>query len=236
MLAKTFAAVRGRGRSEPLGGSGGRRSGAVREFSSTSSPSTSGATPEGRRGVGRVSRLFREVYEAERLNAGALPLPRRPESATSLVEASANRLEALAERSQVIVRQTTDPMVQAWCDRERIVKVLSNLLANAILASPAGAEVEVSAGARGNRVLFSVRDHGPGIDPRTWPFLFGDGWRDPHRKGEGLGLSVARAIVQAHGGKIWCESALGSGSTFSFTLPIANASRARPLPDVLDRP
>ena len=110
--------------------------------------------------------------------------------------------------------------------RERILKVLLNLLSNAVAVTPPGKRVFVTAEARGNRIVLSVRDEGNGVDPRAWPFLFGDGWKDPRRKGAGLGLSISRSIVQAHGGKIWCESALGAGSTFLFTLPVAPGARA----------
>lgn len=223
MLAKTFAAVRGRVRSEPLGGPGGQRSRAVQTSKEEpSAPDGREARARPRTAVGRVSRLFREVYEAERLNAGAMPLLRRPTRLPDLVDVAVANLEAGAEAAGVHVENATHRTpYAAWCDRERILKVLSNLLSNAIAATPPGGRVRIATETRGNRVVVSVSDEGGGLDPRAWPFLFGDGWKDPGRKGAGLGLSVARAIVQAHGGKIWCESTLGAGSTFLFTLPIA---------------
>jgi chemotaxis family two-component system sensor kinase Cph1 len=226
MLAKTFAAVRGRVRSEPLGGSGGQRSGTVRPTNDNDGRAPSADPPSQTRlqtaNVGRVSRLFREVYETERLNAGVQPLARRPEPVRLLAEIALARMQEQAEARGVTLHSEVGGDLFAWCERDRILKVLLHLLSNGIAATPQGGKVVVTAQVRENRVVVSVTDEGAGLDPRTWPFLFREGWKDPHRKGEGLGLSISHAIVQAHGGKIWCKSVLGQGTTLSFTLPVAS--------------
>jgi signal transduction histidine kinase len=97
---------------------------------------------------------------------------------------------------------------------------MANLIANAIKVTPTGGAIEVGAAPAAERVVFFVRDTGPGIDPADLPRLFERYWRGtttPY-KGSGLGLSIARGIVDAHGGRIWAESQLGVGSTFYFSL------------------
>jgi signal transduction histidine kinase len=95
-------------------------------------------------------------------------------------------------------------------------------MGNAIKFTPIGGRLELDARADGDFVCFSVRDNGPGISPEQVPRLFERYWQAKHdsRHGIGLGLSIARGIVEAHGGTIWSESTLGAGATFHFTLPV----------------
>jgi len=107
------------------------------------------------------------------------------------------------------------------CDRDRILQVLSNLLSNAIHASPRGETVTVSVSEADDHAVFSVEDAGPGIPPDELPSIF-DRYRrgrSSQYKGAGLGLAIARKIVELHGGRIWAESTLGRGSVFRFRLP-----------------
>jgi signal transduction histidine kinase len=173
--------------------------------------------------VGRISRLFRDVLEVERLRAGAERLSKRGVRAGELVEVALGRLGGEARQQGVILERRVVEDVTPQCDKERVLRVLLHLIENAVRASPRGSTVTVDVERREpGVVIFSVSDRGEGVDPREWPFLFDEAtaWRDPLRKGEGLGLSVCRAIVEAHGGRIWCESRLGQGSTFRFSLPI----------------
>lgn len=114
------------------------------------------------------------------------------------------------------------PIVMA--DRDRIEEVLQNLLDNAIKYSPHHPEISVSCYATGEEVIVSVRDSGMGISVREQEQIFERFQRvgDPPSRstpGAGLGLYIARAIIEAHGGRIWVESTLREGSTFSFSLP-----------------
>ena len=171
--------------------------------------------------VGRISRVFRDVLELEKLRTGAERLALSDVGTRELVGVALGRLADDARTRGVALEGRVDDLFPR-CDRERVLRVLLHLLENALRASPRGAqvEVEVTAGG-GGAVLFSVLDRGPGIDPREWPFLFDEAaaWTDPLRKGDGLGLSVCRAIVEAHGGRIWCESDLGAGTRFRFSIP-----------------
>jgi signal transduction histidine kinase len=108
------------------------------------------------------------------------------------------------------------------CDATQILRVLSNLIGNAIRFTPAGEAITVSAAAGEDDVTVSVADRGPGIPLDHLPHLFEPYWSGAPEHGTlGLGLAIARGIVVAHGGRIWAESEPGRGSTFSFTLPLA---------------
>ncbi|GAB4304645.1 MAG: hypothetical protein Kow0097_01850 [Candidatus Bipolaricaulota bacterium] len=114
-------------------------------------------------------------------------------------------------------------------DRQRIQQVLLNLLANALRHTPAGGEIHVAARAeRDSAIRVSVCDSGPGIDPEDAPHLFERFYRGRAARaistGTGLGLSVAKAIVEAHGGRIWAENQPGSGACFHFTLSRASTA------------
>ena len=117
-----------------------------------------------------------------------------------------------------------------WADPDRIGQVLSNLLGNAIKFSPEDSKVIVSALQQGDRVVIGVSDQGPGIPPEYLQKVFDRYWQPAGTKGlgSGLGLSIAKGIVEAHCGKIWAESQPGYGSSFYFTLPLASVAAKRP--------
>jgi signal transduction histidine kinase len=109
-------------------------------------------------------------------------------------------------------------------DAPRIQQVLSNLVGNAIKFTPAGGQIVLRARPGKAEACFAVVDTGPGIAPDALPHIFGRFWQGKRsdRRGIGLGLTIAKGIVEAHGGKIWVESQLGAGSSFYFTVPVAN--------------
>ena len=112
------------------------------------------------------------------------------------------------------------PDLAIRCDHDRVIQLFSNLVGNAVKFTPDGGTITVRAAPDGAIVLFSVVDTGPGIPRDELPHVF-DRYYQAQRKnrdGIGLGLSIARGIVEAHGGRIWVESEEGKGSTFSFTL------------------
>ncbi|HEY0035645.1 MAG TPA: ATP-binding protein, partial [Longimicrobium sp.] len=111
----------------------------------------------------------------------------------------------------------------AWADRERIHQVLSNLVGNAVKFTPQEGRVLVTTVAEDGEIRVSVADTGPGIPPEHLPHVFDRFWqaRSTRRAGAGLGLAIARGIVEAHGGAIGVESEPGRGTTFHFTLPLA---------------
>ncbi|MBC7541923.1 MAG: hypothetical protein H7338_04260 [Candidatus Sericytochromatia bacterium] len=108
-------------------------------------------------------------------------------------------------------------------DRERTLQVLSNLIGNAIKFTPAGGTISVRVMGQGAVVCVSVRDTGSGIPADRQALVFDRFWQaeKSRRQGAGLGLAISKGIVEAQGGTIWVESMVGAGSTFSFTLPVA---------------
>ena len=115
------------------------------------------------------------------------------------------------------------PLVEA--DRDRLAQVMGNLLSNALRYVSEGGHVTVRAEAQGREVIVAVADDGPGIPPEDLPHLFERFWRGDRARrratgGSGLGLTIARSLVEAHGGHLWAESVEGEGSTFAFALPV----------------
>src|SRR5690606_3999247 len=131
------------------------------------------------------------------------------------------REQAAARGLRLGLAAKTDRAIDV--DRDRLLQVLGNLLANAVRLTPEGGAIEVRVEDAGDRALFSVRDTGPGIAPEELPNLFRRHWRGStvRYRGTGRGLAIAKGIVEAHGGRIWVESEPGEGATFSFTIPYA---------------
>ncbi|GAC1641635.1 MAG: hypothetical protein NVS9B14_23310 [Candidatus Acidiferrum sp.] len=175
----------------------------------------------------RLNRLIEDASEMARLEAGEVELEFRPVEAREVVDAAMDYCKhALGTREVKIHVQDRLPKVRA--DLARAKEVLVQLLENANLYSPKDKPVTVSAEMSGNSVLFSVADQGPGIDTLEQGLIFDKFYRGKDQRavvqGTGMGLSIARAIVEAHGGTISMTSQLGRGSVFSFTLPMARGA------------
>ncbi|HET7753202.1 MAG TPA: GAF domain-containing sensor histidine kinase [Anaeromyxobacteraceae bacterium] len=174
------------------------------------------------RSAHRAGRLIRDLLDLSTLESGRVMLDRAPvDAATLLSEAAALIQPIAAERSiSVEVASGPDEPSDAWCDRERIIQVFSNLLGNAVTFTPPGGRVTLSAIPAAGEVRFSVTDTGPGVPLEHQAHIFDRYWKSREsRQGAGLGLSIARSIVDAHGGRIWVESEPGAGATFLFTIP-----------------
>ncbi|MEW5930807.1 MAG: PAS domain-containing sensor histidine kinase, partial [Gemmatimonadota bacterium] len=176
----------------------------------------------------RMRRLILDLLDVARVDAGSLPVEPVPCPAGPLVAHALELDSALGEERGVAVRSLVPddaPLVLA--DRERILQVVSNLLGNAVRFTPPGGSITLRADACEREVRFAVADTGAGIPPDDLPHVFDRFWRGQRsaRSGAGLGLAIARGIVEAHGGRIWVESTPGEGSTFYFTLPRADAGR-----------
>ncbi len=170
----------------------------------------------------RLHRIIENLLDMGRIESGGGLMQLRPESVEAIIaDAAGPMLSAFADRG---VRLSVEPPDAALCvlaDITRIGHVLSNLLANALKYTPAGGMVRVIAVAEPATVRISVTDMGPGIPPQYHDRIFERFFRVPGqsgRGGAGLGLAIAREIVEAHGGAIEVESREGAGSTFSFTL------------------
>lgn len=137
-------------------------------------------------------------------------------------------MRPMAEQAAVRL-QVAGPDATVLADPYRVVQALANLLGNAIKFSPPATTVWVTAKPRRGEVLFRVKDQGRGIPPDKLEAIFGrfqqvDSSDARDKGGSGLGLAICRSIVQQHGGRIWVQSTLGQGSTFSFTLPLLAAA------------
>jgi PAS domain S-box-containing protein len=189
------------------------------------------------RAARRMKRLIQDLLDVTRVEAGQLALER---TALSTREVAAEALEAhraLAAAGSVELRlSVAEELPGIFADRHRLLQVFENLIGNALKFTPAGGRITVGAVSQGGSVLYYVRDTGPGIPLEEHPHLFDRFWqarrsREEQRAGAGLGLAIVKGIVEAHGGRVWVESAPGEGSTFYFTLPVAAAAE-RELPSV----
>lgn len=177
------------------------------------------------RAVSHMNRLIDHLLDAARIEAGTFGISRSEVKVRSLVEDAVDGCRAEAREAGVDVAVTIDPVPETVeADRERLVQVLGNLLSNAIRHSEAGSRVDLGVASREEAVCFVVRDRGPGIPPEERERLFQRYWQSRHEAHDGggtagLGLSIAKGIVDAHGGRIWAESEVGRGSEFWFTVP-----------------
>jgi PAS domain S-box-containing protein len=173
----------------------------------------------------RMARLIRDLLDVARIDGGRLTLELERAAPGDLVKDVVAMFEVEAsERSIRIVRtEIPGPAVAVLCDRDRALQVLANLLSNAVKFTRERGSIVLGAQQRGPVVQFSITDDGPGLGPEQLPHLFERYWQAPEtaRRGSGLGLYIARGIVEAHRGRIWVDSAPGMGSTFHFTLPVA---------------
>ena len=176
----------------------------------------------------RMSRLIQDLLDVARLEAGRLSLNVSPQTPASLLREAMDSARPEATGLQLHLEAPPDaPPVLA--DRDRLLQVFSNLLGNAMKFTPAGGEIQVGARVEDEQVLFYVRDTGPGIPAGSLAHIFDRFWQANRtdRRGAGLGLSIARGIVEAHGGRLQVESEPGRGSTFSFTVPAVPRAKPR---------
>jgi signal transduction histidine kinase len=173
----------------------------------------------------RATTLVRDLLDRARLEWQASALDLKPVDAIELVREIARRAEPLGTLSSVRVNVDVPPVLDAVSgDRDRLTQVLDNLVGNAIKFTPKQGSVTLGARAHDEGVRFFVTDTGPGIDPDDLERVFDRFWqaRGADARGAGLGLSICKRIIEAHGGRVWVESRVGEGTTVSFM--IARAS------------
>jgi two-component system, OmpR family, sensor histidine kinase VicK len=198
----------------------------------------------------RLVRLVNSVLDLQRIEAGAVTMEKQACLATELMIQAVDAMQAMAQQHQItLVNQPRE--IPLWVDADYIVQALTNLISNAIKFSAPGDKVWLSvaaqnqqpipaqkgrkspkskaskSGAQPIEILFQVRDEGQGIPANKLETIFErfqqvDSSDSRKKGGTGLGLTICRKIIEQHGGKIWVDSTLGVGSTFSFTLPVIN--------------
>lgn len=173
----------------------------------------------------RMNRLIQDLLDASRMEAGHFSVEPQPVSVGALIEDARETLTPIAAARGVrLVDEVGDPQQKVLADTERIQRVLSNLVGNAVKFSPQGGTVTMRADTGAEYCTISVADEGPGIPAESLEKVFDRYWQANRSGGEGagLGLAIARGIVQAHGGTIHAQSEPPNGATFLFTLPLAS--------------
>ncbi len=171
----------------------------------------------------QMERLVNDLLEIKRVEAGQLALDHARHTAANLIDETIELFAPIAiERGVELDTRVRNPHATLRCDRTRMLQVFSNLVGNALKFTPEGGRVEIGADATAAEVLFYVSDTGRGIAREDLPHVFDRFWRAQRakREGIGLGLAIAKGIVQAHGGRIWADSTPGVGSIFHFALPL----------------
>ncbi len=177
----------------------------------------------------RMNRLVQDLLDVAKLEAGRVAISARPVAVAPLVRESHEMLAPLAaEKGVTLDIVVADGLQQIVADEGRVLQVLSNLVGNAVKFTPAGGRIVIRAEDAPGGVRFSVSDTGQGMSPDQLSQIFGQFWQanPADRRGIGLGLSIAKGIVEAHGGRIWAESQPGRGTTFHFTLSSSLSSAA----------
>jgi signal transduction histidine kinase len=186
-------------------------------------------TPEGLVNIGRIERatrkaerLITDLLEASAIENGVLTLARSAVDAAAIVRNAVADYELqVKEAGSQITAKVPDGSTLVSADRDRVLQVLGNLIGNAIKHAR-GTPIEISLDRNGKDAVIAVRDRGPGIIDSELPHVFDRYWHGRTKKaGAGLGLAIAKGIIDAHGGKIAVASRQGAGAEFSFTLPLA---------------
>lgn len=176
----------------------------------------------------RMARLIEDLLDVTRLDGGKrLPIDPGTIEIPSLFAETYELFKAQASANSINLQcRPGEHLPAVHADRHRLLQVLSNLIGNSLKFTPAGGVVAFSAERHGDEVLFTVSDTGPGIPTQHLNDIFSPYWqaKRTERLGAGLGLPIAKGIVESHGGRIWVESEQGQGSKFFFTLPVADAT------------
>ena len=176
------------------------------------------------RSADRMNRLIADLLDLAHIHAGKLSVELRPQDVEAIVHEGVEMLGPLATKLDLKLEGIASAGLQVNCDRGRVLQVLSNLVGNALKFTPKGGSIAIEAHRAGHDALFFVRDTGQGISEEALPRIFDRFWQAQKNycAGFGLGLGISKGLVEAHGGRLWVESKLGVGTTFFFTLPLAN--------------
>lgn len=174
----------------------------------------------------RMNSMIQDLVESVRVISGQLKLFRGCVNLGQLISELVKRVGSPEDQARIRLRCPKETIL-VLADSERLERALANLLTNALKYSPLGSDVLVSAEVADGEAVVSVLDNGKGIAPEDLPHLFERFFRSREQResgGLGLGLYIAKKLVEAHGGRIWAEGEPGKGSRFSFTLPLCQAT------------
>ncbi len=176
------------------------------------------------RSARRMHRLLDDLLDVTRIEEGSFAVSRGRLSAREIVSEVLQSNGPRAEAAHLEIRVDVAPGVpDVYADHDRLLQILENLVGNALKFTDPGGLIAIGAGRRGDCVQFYVADTGCGIATADLPYVFDRFWQaqKDRRGGAGLGLAIAKGLVEAHGGQMWVESTPGRGTTFFFTIPIA---------------
>jgi signal transduction histidine kinase len=176
------------------------------------------------RSAARMGRIVADLMDLAGSRAGHLAVRVERNHVAPLLREAVEAHEAMAANCGLRIDEANaDEALEIECDRDRLLQVFGTLVGNAVKYTPRGGAILLRCETRGADATFSVTDTGPGISLGDLPHVFDPYWQSKSavRRGLGLGLSIAKSLVEAHGGRIWVESTLGRGATFLFTVPIA---------------
>jgi two-component system phosphate regulon sensor histidine kinase PhoR len=172
--------------------------------------------------VDALSQLARELLDLAMIESGQMPLRLAPTPLLDLVQQQVGRFSPQAQQKRLAITVDIPPDLCALADGEMLARVLANLLHNALKFTPPDGRIDLDARKEGENVVVSVADTGPGIPREELARIFERFYKVDRARGQsgtGLGLAVARHIIEGHGGRIWAESVPGHGATLRFTLP-----------------
>ena len=172
-----------------------------------------------RRSVAALQRMIAGLLDAASLDAGRLRLDLGDHDLGGLIDEVVELISPIARSRGVAIERRVPPGTRAHCDRERLLQVLSNLVGNAVKFTPANGVITIRAECSPSGLLIAVADTGVGIAADALPHVFERYFTKGGGHGTGLGLYIAKGLVEAHGGRIWATSEPDKGSTFIFTLP-----------------
>jgi signal transduction histidine kinase len=184
-----------------------------------------------KRSTVRMNRLVQDLLDVTKSEKGTLSMDAAVTEIDVLLADAADELEPLARDNGLGFTVTSEAeLPDIMADRARLLQVFSNLVGNAVKFTPRGGHVTISAAAAGDKVKFAVIDTGPGIAAEQLSRVFNRFWQasPTDKRGLGLGLTIAKSIVDAHGGEIGVQSKVGEGTSFWFTVPTAAANLAKP--------
>ncbi|MBW3630580.1 MAG: PAS domain S-box protein [Gemmatimonadetes bacterium] len=175
------------------------------------------------RSADQMSRMIENLLDLSSIEGGRFSVAQSQRDVASLLTDVRGLLEPLTQQKSIrLTSNVAAELSTVWIDPDQILRVFSNLVGNAIKFTPEQGAVTLRAERMGAEVCFSVADTGPGIPPEQLPHVFDRYWqaRKGDRRGVGLGLAIAKGIVEAHDGRIWVQSEMGKGTTFYFTVPL----------------
>jgi signal transduction histidine kinase len=182
-----------------------------------------------RSNVDRMADLVSDLLDMSRIEAGRLTLGFEAVDVAQVVyEVGESVAETVKQRDLTLQLDASPGLPKVHADRNRVIQALLNFVSNAYRYTPAGGTITVSAHQAGDVVQVDVADTGIGISQEDQEKIFDRYFRADHplvrqQAGTGLGLPIAKSLIEMHGGKLWLQSKVDQGSTFSFTLPIEDA-------------